>query len=71
MSRLKEKNSKKCLLVLRQFIDNADAVGEGKDAAVLALNHLQAITAGSSGPEFSGLSKSPLCIGKPLANVSL
>lgn len=71
MSRLKNKNSKKCFSILRQFIDEVPSNGEKREVAILALNQLQRITAGISSPELSGGSESRICIGKPLADGSL
>ncbi len=46
MSHLKEKNVKKCVSLLREYID-ATAPNHQKESAILALNQLQKITAGT------------------------
>jgi len=66
MSRLRNKNSKKCLLVLRQFIEGSQPKGRERETAILALDQLQRITAGF-GPRAAG---KDLCIGRPLAESS-
>jgi hypothetical protein len=64
MSNLKVENSKKCLSILRQFVEETSSSGKNKDLAILALNHLQKITAGTdivlSGIDFT-------CSGRPRA----
>jgi hypothetical protein len=47
MNRLKDANVKKCVSLLREFIDEASTQDNKKRTAVLALNHLQNITAGT------------------------
>jgi len=47
MSKLKVENSKKCLSILRQFVEETSSSGKSKDLAILAINHLQKITAGT------------------------
>lgn len=71
MSQLKNKNSKKCLSILRQFINEVPSNGEEREVAILALNQLQKVTAGLSAPELSASSKNRLCIGRPLADGSM
>jgi hypothetical protein len=65
MSKLKVENSKKCLSILRQFINETPSSGESKKMAVLAINHLQKITAGTdivlTGTDFT-------CTGRPRAS---
>jgi len=64
MSKLKVENSKKCLSILRQFVEETSSSGKSKDLAILALNHLQKITAGTdivlAGIDFT-------CTGRPRA----
>jgi hypothetical protein len=72
MSHLKEKNVNKCVSLLREYID-ATALNHQKESAILALNQLQKITAGtdstdssnSSNPTDGLLSK---CFGRPKAD---
>jgi hypothetical protein len=45
MGHLKEKTVKKCVSLLREYID-ATALNHQKESAILALNQLQKITAG-------------------------
>jgi len=66
MSHLKNKNSKKCLSILRQFIENVTSKGREKEIAVLALDQLQRVTAGFA----PGDAGKDLCIGRPLAESS-
>jgi len=65
MSQLKVENSKKCLSTLRQFINETSSPGKSKKMAVLAINHLQKITAGTdiilTGTDFT-------CTGRPRAS---
>lgn len=81
MSRLKTKNSEKCFSILREFIDDAPLAGSNKQRAILALEQLQKITAGTTetrgspcidtpladGTRVGGESSSP-CIDTPLAD---
>ncbi len=64
MSKLKVENSKKCLSILRQFVEETSSPGKNKNLAILAINHLQKITAGTdivlTGTDF-------ICTGKPRA----
>ena len=48
MSRLKSENLKQCVSQLREFIEGARIAGERKETALLALNQLQNITAGTN-----------------------
>jgi hypothetical protein len=67
MSKLKVENSKKCLSILRQFIERTTLSGENKEMAVLALAQLQKITAGTdivlTGIDFT-------CTGRPRAQAA-
>jgi len=47
MSKSKVENSKQCLSILRQFVEEASSSGKSKDLAILVINHLQKITAGT------------------------
>ena len=47
MSHLKDESLKKCVSLLREFINEAP-LGSKKGTAILALNQLQKITAGTS-----------------------
>ena len=64
MSKLKVESSKKCLSILRRFVEETSSSGKSKDLAILAINHLQKITAGTdivlTGTDF-------ICTGKPRA----
>jgi hypothetical protein len=64
MSKLKVESSKKCLSILRQFVEDTSSSGNTKDMAILAIDHLQKITAGTdiilSGTDFT-------CSGRPRA----
>jgi hypothetical protein len=53
MSRLKAENLKQCVSLLREFIDGTGSPGERKEIAILALNQLQNITAGTNSQTFS------------------
>ncbi|NIM16046.1 MAG: hypothetical protein GTO45_28935, partial [Candidatus Aminicenantes bacterium] len=54
MSRLKIEDSKTCFSVLREFIDDAPLLGSKKERAMLALEQLQKITAGTGSPNDPG-----------------
>jgi hypothetical protein len=64
MSKLKVENSRKCLSILRQFIEETSSPGKSKEVAILAINHLQKVTAGTdivlTGTDFT-------CTGRPRA----
>jgi hypothetical protein len=53
MSGLKAENVKKCFYLLREFIDESQEENNKKGVAMLALNQLQKIAAGtdSAGPQ--------------------
>ena len=53
MSRLKTENLRQCVSLLREFIEGAGSPGERKEIAILALNQLQNVTAGTNSPTFS------------------
>jgi hypothetical protein len=67
MSHLKTENLKKCVSLLREFIDGASSPGEKKEMAALALNQLQNITAGTNSQTFSCTYK-PRVDGSPAAS---
>ena len=48
MSGLKAEDVKKCVSLLREFIQESQALTDKKEIAVVALNHLQEITAGKN-----------------------
>jgi hypothetical protein len=55
MSHLKNENVTKCVSLLREFIEEASIQGNKKGVAILALNHLQRITAGAEpSPQLQG-----------------
>ncbi len=64
MSNLKATNLNKCFSLLREFIDEAQ-VSNKKGVAILALNHLQKITAGDGGGATTN--SDPHCTGRPRA----
>jgi len=69
MNGLKAENMGKCFSLLREFIDEAKALSNKKGIAVLALNHLQKITAGTvpgESPDGGGtVPASPVCVEIP------
>lgn len=70
MSRLKDESVKKCFDLLREFIDEPSMGDSKRGIAVLALNHLQKITAGASldDPASGGdasLGQDPNCVELP------
>lgn len=65
MSRLKNENLKKCVSLIREFIDEASTQGSKKEIAILALNQLQRITAGSDQQNPLG----PICLTRPRADL--
>lgn len=71
MERLKQKSSKKCLSILRQFINEVPSNEGQREVAILAIDQLQRITAGRSPRDLAGGSEKRICIGKPLADASL
>lgn len=64
MSRLKNENLNKCVSLIREFIDEASTEGNKKEIAILALNQLQNITAGTDEQTLLG----PICLSKPRAD---
>ena len=64
MSRLKYENLKKCVSLLREFIDEAAEPNNKKVIAKMALGQLQKIKAGISSPGVLG----PMCSSRPRAN---
>jgi hypothetical protein len=64
MSRLKDENLKKCVSLIREFIDEASTEGNKKEIAILALNQLHSITAGSYQQSLLG----PVCMDRPRAD---
>jgi len=67
MSRLKTTNSKKCFSILREFIADSPLMGSERERAILALEHLRKITAGTVDLDIlGGLSdESSACIARP------
>ena len=61
MSRLKDKNLKKCYSLLREFIEEAPSMSGKKGLAVLALSQLQKITAGIRTSDDGGTTPDPNC----------
>ncbi|MCK5058112.1 MAG: hypothetical protein KAT34_15780 [Candidatus Aminicenantes bacterium] len=64
MGNLKKENVTKCFSLLKEFIDGADPQNSNKGIAVLALDQLQKITAGTDNDLFSA------CIDLPRADVN-
>lgn len=64
MRKLKKENVKKCISLLREFVEESGALDNKKERAVLALNQLQKITAGTDSAVVVG-TVSFLCMGKP------
>ena len=64
MSRLKNENLNKCVSLLREFIDEASTQNNKKEIAILALNQLQNITAGTDQQNLLG----PACLTNPRAD---
>ena len=63
MSNLKAQNLKKCFSLLREFISETP-LNSKKEMAVLALNQLQKISAGTG---YSTQGSNPGCHGRPMA----
>jgi len=64
MNNSKVENSKKCLSIIRQFIEETPLPGKSKEMAILVLHQLQKITAGAD----NGLTAPDLtCSGRPRA----
>jgi len=64
MSKLKKENLKKCVSLLREFVEESAALDNKKERAILALNQLQKITAGTDSAVVIG-TVSFLCMGSP------
>jgi hypothetical protein len=58
MSNLRNENVKKCMSLLREFVDESAVEGNKKGVAILALEHLNRIMAGDGEP-------GPQCVGSP------
>jgi hypothetical protein len=63
MRQLKNEALRRCVSLLREFVEEPEAVGNKKEMAVLALNHLQRVIAGE---ELTNLG----CVGRPIADRS-
>jgi hypothetical protein len=63
MSHLKKENLNKCVSLLREFIDESLLEDNKKGTAILALEHLQRITAGKT------LEAAPQCYSRPRADI--
>ena len=67
MSHLKRENSKKCLSLLREFVEESTALDNKKGTAILTLSQLQKIIAGTDEePEVPLLP----CLGNPIADLT-
>ena len=62
MRHLKRGNLKRCFSQLREFVEESSAVDNKKGIAILALDQLQRVIAGSDDPDES----SPVCLGRPI-----
>ncbi len=63
MSSFKAENVKKCVSLLREFIGESSTLNKKKETAILALNQLQKITAGTSSGDNSGSDNSTSSVG--------
>jgi hypothetical protein len=61
MNFLRNENVKKCLSLLKEFVDESSVEDSRKGVAMLALDQLKRITAGDGDP-------TPQCIGSPRAD---
>jgi len=71
MSHLKQEMANKCFSLLREYIDEGSMSGK-KETAILALNQLQKITAGTDSQDTVNNDSTTLilaCIGRPRADV--
>ena len=67
MSHLKSDTLKRCVSLLREFVEASEAQEGKKGAALLTLNQLQKVMAGmDSGTDVL----SPSCTGRPIAGLS-
>ncbi len=64
MSKLKKENVKKCVSLLREFVEESSSHDSQKQRAILALNQLQKITAGND-PGVAIGEVSFFCLGRP------
>jgi len=64
MSKLKDENLQKCVSLIREFIEESSTKGNKKEIAILALNQLQRISAGSD-PQYPN---GPVCMDRPRAD---
>ena len=64
MSKLKKENVKKCVSLLRAFVEESSSHDNQKQRAILALNQLQKITAGTDPAVVIG-DVSFFCLGRP------
>ena len=64
MSNLKKENVSKCVSLLREFIDGADSRDNKKGIAVLALDQLERITAGTTNETDAACASIPRAIGE-------
>ena len=67
MSKLKKENVKKCVSLLREFVEESSALDNKKERAILALDQLQKITAGTD-PAIARGDVSFFCLGRPRAD---
>lgn len=61
MSSMKNENVTKCFSLLREFVENAESRNDNKEFAILAIEHLQRITAGEESNGASGTSSGGTC----------
>jgi hypothetical protein len=55
---------KKCVSLLREFVEESSAIDNKKERAILALDHLQKVTAGTDSAIARG-DVSFSCVGRP------
>ena len=65
MSKLKKENVEKCVSLLREFVEESSALDNKKEKAILVLDQLQKITAGTD-PDITAIEDVYLrCLGRP------
>ncbi|MGD2090816.1 MAG: hypothetical protein PVH61_31880 [Candidatus Aminicenantes bacterium] len=65
MSKLKKENVKKCVSLLREFVEESSSHDSQKQRAILALNQLQKITAGTD-TAVAIVDASLICMARPM-----
>ncbi|HLP46314.1 MAG TPA: hypothetical protein VK469_10220 [Candidatus Kapabacteria bacterium] len=67
MRQLKRNSVKKCFSLLREFVETSGAVDNKRGIAILALNQLQKVMAGT---DVRATDPDPGCLGRPIADRS-